>query len=113
MAKNSKKWAKKSRIFDEVYESIGGFGRFQYFVAVTYFFYGKALMIIILSIAFLEKVPSEYFCTYKNSPFTEESCVPADFCEDPNVVSYRPNMELDDSYTNWISHFNLECASHG
>ena len=69
-------------------------------------------MIIVLSIAFFEKVPSEYFCTYKDSPGTEISCKPEQFCNNPNIVSYRPNMELEDSYINWISHFNLECATH-
>ena len=61
----------------------------------------------------MEKVPNEYFCTYKDSPLAEVSCVPDDFCEDPSVVSYRPNMDLEESYINWISHYDLTCATKG
>ena len=70
-------------------------------------------MLIMISLGFLEKVPNEYFCTYKDSPNSEVSCKPDDFCKDPNVLSYRPNMELEESYINWISHYELTCTSGG
>lgn len=58
-------------------------------------------MLILLSIGFLEKVPKEFFCTYEGST-EERTCVPEDFCNDPSIINYRPNMELDDSYQNWV-----------
>ena len=66
-----------------------------------------------ISLGFLGKVPNEYFCTYEDAPDNEVSCKPDDFCKDPNVISYRPNMELKESYTNWISHYGLTCTSGG
>ena len=38
-------------------------------------------------------------------------CVPDDFCNDLNVISYEPNMALSDSYDNWVDRFDLTCAS--
>ena len=38
-------------------------------------------------------------------------CVPDDFCNDPNVISFKPNMALSDSYDNWVDRFDLTCAS--
>ena len=70
-------------------------------------------MLILCSLGFLEKVPDEYYCTYADSPNEEVSCKPEDFCDDLSVLSYRPNMDLDDSYTNWISHYELTCYSGG
>ena len=70
-------------------------------------------MLIMVSLGFLEKVPNEYFCTYEDSPDTEVSCKPVDFCNDPSILSYRPNMELKESYNNWISHYNLTCTPGG
>ena len=70
-------------------------------------------MLIMISLGFLEKVPNEYFCTYQDSPENEVSCKPVDFCKDPTVLSYRPNMELKESYINWISHYELTCTSGG
>ena len=66
-------------------------------------------MMILLSLGFLEKVPEEYLCTYDGYPGKEFKCNPDDFCTDPKVLSYHPNMELHDSYINWISHYHLEC----
>ena len=60
--------------------------------------------------SFLQKVPNEYFCIYEG--FTEEiSCKPLDFCGNEQIVSYRPNMDLPDSYSNWVSQFGLECSA--
>ena len=36
--------------------------------------------------------------------------MPDDFCNDPNVRSYVPNMALNDSYDNWVNRFDLTCA---
>ena len=70
-------------------------------------------MLIMISLGFLEKVPNEYFCTYEDSPENEVSCKPDDFCKDPTVLSFRPNMELKESYINWISHYELTCTPGG
>ena len=67
-------------------------------------------MMILLSLGFLEKVPKEYICTYESEPGKEVICKPEEFCKDPNVLTYAPNMALKDSYHNWISHYNLTCA---
>ena len=55
-------------------------------------------------------MPDEYYCTYVGS---EESflCKPEDFCDDPTVTSFEPNMELADSYDNWILKYDLTCSS--
>ena len=66
-------------------------------------------MMILLSLGFLEKVPKEYVCTYESDPGKEVICKPEEFCKDPSVLSFHPNMELHDSYINWISHYNLTC----
>ena len=68
-------------------------------------------MILILSFNFLTKIPQEYYCTYEGSADETQICKPADFCEDPTVTSYTPNMDLPDSYDNWILRFDLHCAS--
>ena len=67
-------------------------------------------VICLNNLRYLEKIPQEYQCVYAGS--TEAvSCVPEDFCTDPNVISYSPNMELSDSYDNWVEKLGLECAS--
>ena len=70
-------------------------------------------MIILIALGFLEKVPKEYYCTYEDDPEKEVVCKPEDFCNDPSVLSYHPNMELKQSYQNWISHYNLTCTPGG
>ena len=62
-----------------------------------------------MSLSFLEKVPKEYFCTYEDSS-ESVSCQPQDFCENSKVLSRIPNMELEDSYDNWVDRFDLACA---
>ena len=71
--------------------------------------YHCSVMMILLSLGFLEKVPKEYYCTYESNPGKEVICKPEEFCKDPTVLTYHPNMELHDSYINWISHYNLTC----
>ena len=68
-------------------------------------------IMIFLSLSFLTKVPDEYFCIYEGE--TESvSCKPKDFCApDSSVTSFRPNMELKDSYYNWVLRYDLHCAS--
>lgn len=69
----------------------------------NYVLYNKSVHLILLSLSFLEKVPSEYFCAYEDAPDQYVSCKPAEMCKDPTVVSYYPNMELKDSFINWVS----------
>ena len=69
-----------------------------------------SIQIIILNLSYLEKVPKEYFCVFEGSP-EPQVCKPADFCKDPTVVSYTPNMDLSDSYDNWVEKLDLACAS--
>ena len=65
-----------------------------------------------MNIAYLEKVPKEYFCVYKGEELgVNRICKPEDFCKDPNVLSYTPNMDLPDSYENWVGKLDLTCAS--
>lgn len=63
-----------------------------------------------MNLAYLEKVPKEYFCTYTDQP-EPTLCYPIDFCTDPTVTSYTPNMALSDSYENWVGRLDLACAS--
>ena len=78
---------------------------------IAYFFIDKSIMLIMFALSFLEKVPREYFCTYEGKTDVALVCVPEDFCNDPTVTSYKPNMALSDSYENWVGRFDLECAS--
>ena len=55
-------------------------------------------------------MPKEYFCTYEGQE-DPVSCTPKDFCDNPSVISYVPNWDREDSYDNWISRFDLHCAS--
>ena len=65
-----------------------------------------------MNLSFFEKVPREYFCVYADGdPNEPQICTPDDFCDNPNVISYEPNMELSDSYHNWVENLSLECAS--
>ena len=98
---------------DEVFWSLGGFSTYQWLLLFSCFCYNKSVMLVMVSLGFLEKVPNEYFCTYEESPENEISCKPEDFCEDPTVLSFRPNMDLNESYINWISHYKLTCTSGG
>lgn len=68
-------------------------------------------MLIILALAYLQKVPKEYFCTYAGQE-DPVSCKPKDFCDNPDVLSYEPNWDREDSYNNWITRFDLHCASN-
>ena len=55
------------------------------------------------NLRYLEKIPQEYFCVYKDNPGEVVSCVPQDFCSNQDaLLSYEPNMELEDSYYNWV-----------
>ena len=67
-------------------------------------------MLIILALAYLQKVPKEYFCTYVGQE-DPVSCKPKDFCDNPDVLSYEPNWDLGDSYHNWIDKLDLACAT--
>ena len=65
---------------------------------------------MMINLSFLEKVPKEYFCVYEGSP-ESVPCKPEQFCTDPTVVSYTPNMALHDSFNNWVQKLDLTCAS--
>ena len=68
------------------------------------------MSIILINLSFLEKVPEEYFCTYADRP-GQFPCKPKDFCDDPNVTSYTPNMAHPESYDNWVQKLDLTCAA--
>ena len=70
------------------------------------------MSIILVNLSYFEKVPQEYFCTYENSPETWLSCKPENFCLDPHVLQYKPNLEIEGSYDNWINKLDLACATH-
>ena len=50
---------------DQVLEKVGGFGRFQWFIVISYFLINKSSHLISMSLSFLTKVPEEYFCLYE------------------------------------------------
>ena len=79
---------------------------------VTYLCYTKCIATMMLNLSFLEKVPQEYFCVYEGST-DSFPCKPAEFCSDPTVTSYQPNMDLKDSFENWVGKLGLTCASPG
>ena len=95
---------------DKFFDKLGGFGLYQLFLSFTFLitFFGAYALIVMLS--YLTKVPQQYFCTYEGSS-EAQICTPADFCSDPTVTSYEPNMDLADSYYNWILKYDLHCAS--
>ena len=96
---------------DSLLEGCGGFGRFQWFITISYLLANMSVMLIMMAMSFLTKVPEEYFCEYAGSSGSPQACQPKDFCEDPNVVSFQPNMELETSYYNWVLQYDLHCAS--
>ena len=96
--------------FDKVLKSIGGYSYHQLFITIMLVLFNKGVHLVIMNLSYLEKVPKEYFCTYEGSE-EPQLCYPADFCTDPTVTSYTPNMELRDSYDNWVGKLDLACAS--
>ena len=96
---------------EKIFEELGGFGRYQFYLLFTYTLSVKtSLEFILMSLNYLEKVPQQYFCVYEGS-IEEISCTPKEFCSDPTVVSYMPNMNLSSSYENWVGKYDLACAS--
>ena len=95
---------------DSVFERLGGFGRYQLFLSITFVLMRNSVSLFFNSVSYLTKVPEEYYCTYAGSE-QSFSCKPEDFCQDPTVTSYEPNMELADSYDNWILKYDLTCGS--
>ena len=62
-----------------------------------------AQIMCVYNLRFLEKIPNEYFCVYKDAPDQTVSCVVDDICANPDaLLSYEANMELRDSYFNWV-----------
>ena len=80
------------------------------FLSFTFVLTITGVYVLVMMLSYLTKVPQEYFCTYEGSS-ESEICTPADFCSDPTVTSFEPNMDLADSYYNWILKFDLLCAS--
>ena len=72
----------------------------------------NGVFVIVIALSFLTKIPDEYFCTHIGDDGIT-SCKPTDFCNDPTVKSFEPNMDLPDSYNNWVQRFDLHCASGG
>ena len=68
-----------------------------------------SVQVIIMNLSFLEKIPEEFHCVYKGSQ-EEVACVPEDFCTDPNLVSFQPDMTLDETFYNWVQKMDLTCA---
>ena len=60
--------------------------------------------------AYLTKVPREYFVTYadEDEPLIRST---EEFCDEPSVTSYTPNLALDDTYDNWIIRYGIDCGS--
>lgn len=94
--------------------SIGGMGRWQWLVMLAFFLCIDSVNFYLYQMSYLELVPKEYYCLYQSSSGSvrnEVICTPADFCGNSEIVSYRPNYSLDDSYHNWVEKLNLECRS--
>lgn len=96
--------------FDKVLKRTGGFGNHQMFVVTVLALINQGVHLVLVNMSYLQKVPREYFCTYRGSP-DPVSCVPRDFCSDPTVTGFKPNMALSDSFNNWVDQFDLVCAS--
>lgn len=96
---------------DDLYVKLGGFSRYQVFILMVYLCSSKSIGLIIVNMSYLEKVPDEYFCTYEKDPSSWKSCKPEDFCKDPTVLQYEPNLDLEGSYDNWVNKLDLACAS--
>ena len=75
----------------------------------------NGINMIVYNLHYLEKMPEEFFCIYNDTPVGADPtiCEPADFCDDPNLVSYEANMALDSSYENLVDKLDLVCASPG
>lgn len=75
--------------------------------------YSQSVLLLLVSLAYLEKVPERYLCAYKNDePGAElRDCSPKDFCDDPNLASFEPDTSHEDYLNNWIQKFDLTCAS--
>ena len=66
------------------------------------------------NMSYLELIPEEFFCVYDDTPEgTEVSCVPDDFCGRPDLLSYRPNFDLENSFHNWVQKLDLTCRPSG
>ena len=96
------KKAQSEALFDTLLNQLGGFSKYQVFIFAVCISCVNGFNIIVYDLSFLEKMPEEFYCRYEDIE-QEVKCVPDDFCGDPTLVSYRPNMELDDSFYNWIS----------
>eukprot|EP00353_Schmidingerella_taraikaensis_P000375 CAMPEP_0185596888 /NCGR_PEP_ID=MMETSP0434-20130131/81017_1 /TAXON_ID=626734 ORGANISM="Favella taraikaensis, Strain Fe Narragansett Bay" /NCGR_SAMPLE_ID=MMETSP0434 /ASSEMBLY_ACC=CAM_ASM_000379 /LENGTH=83 /DNA_ID=CAMNT_0028225461 /DNA_START=190 /DNA_END=438 /DNA_ORIENTATION=- len=60
------------------------------------------------NMSYLELIPEEFFCVYADSN-EEVPCIPDDFCDNPELFSYRANYDLDNSYHNWVEKLDLTC----
>ena len=38
-------------------------------------------------------------------------CIPSQFCDDPNIISYRPDYNFEGTYDNWVEKLDLTCRS--
>lgn len=106
--------------FDKLLVETGGtgkterrkLGRFQWSVLFAIFFVIDGVNFMYYNISYLELVPKEFFCIFTSSQ-VEVSCQPDDFCSNPELVSYRPNYDLNDSYYNWVEKLDLTCRPSG
>ena len=112
MQSSARQEEKLDETIDNLLEDAGGFGKLQLLIVLTWMLSDNGVFVIILALSILTKVPTEYFCTRTGNFDDLFSCTPADFCNDTSTISsYEPNMDLTDSYENWIGRYGLECAS--
>ena len=67
-------------------------GRCQWATLIVLYCCIDSINVLLYNMSYLELIPEEYYCVYEDtSPGQEFICSAKDFCEDPKIVSYRPN----------------------
>lgn len=87
---------------------IGGFGRFQLFVAlVTMGNYVRSALVY-YPLPYMELLPV-YMCT-STTTTTPYECEPSDFCNDPSITPVV-DWSAATSLNNWVEQLDLACKS--
>ena len=97
------------KTLDKYLNKVGGFGCYQAFSILTVACGFSGMNFIVYHFSYYELFP-KYLCTYKNDPTQEVACKPEQFCDDPNVLSWKIDYSNPESLHNWIEKLNLTCG---
>ena len=90
---------------NELIEQAGGFGKYQILLNIFGCIAYQGISFVIYNLAFLELVP-KLECLYKGQ--TEYvTCETKDFCNNNDVIDYRPDFNDEESFHNWMTEQNL------